>query len=147
MERLDDQPGWRPRRHASRNESGGLACSPRGARHSQGSVEKAEKYLFYRGVGNLPSPITATRTLDNDGLIIREEVPRHLGLRGHFQFAPCGSCMSAKMGLSHFVRWEAQLTGESGRELARSTVDFAAAQNRKTSQRRQDENRSGGPKR
>jgi hypothetical protein len=89
---------------------------------------EAEKYLFYRGVGNLASPLTVSRSHDNDSLVIREEIAPDLGLHapllirgmwlvhvredGSVAFRPLGA---------------AKLTGESGREIARTPVDFPAA--------------------
>lgn len=42
---------------------------------------EAEKYLFYRGVGNIRSPLYVTRNSSDDGLVIREQVDPSLGLR------------------------------------------------------------------
>jgi hypothetical protein len=86
---------------------------------------EAEKYLFYRGVGNLASPLTVSRSPESDSLVIREEIAPSLGLRlpllvramwlvhvrddGSVAFRPLGA---------------AKLTGETGREIARTPVDF-----------------------
>ena len=91
---------------------------------------EAEKYLFYRGVGNLPSPITVTRTLNNDGLVIREDVPAHLGLRGPLAIRAIWLVHVREDGSVAFRSLgSARLTGESGRELATSPVDFAGTVN------------------
>ncbi|MBS0265863.1 MAG: hypothetical protein JSS02_28285, partial [Planctomycetes bacterium] len=42
---------------------------------------ESEKYLFYRGVGNILSPVTVRRNATDDGLQIQEAVPPQLGLR------------------------------------------------------------------
>jgi hypothetical protein len=87
---------------------------------------EAEKYLFYRGVGNLPSPITVTRTLNNDGLIVREDVPAHLGLRGPLSIRAMWLVHVREDGSVAFRSLGgAPLTGESGHELAQTPVDFA----------------------
>jgi len=88
---------------------------------------EAEKYLFYRGVGNVASPITVTRTLENDGLIVREDVPWDLGLRGPLAIRAMWLVHVREDGSVAFRSLGgARLTGESGRELARTPVDFAA---------------------
>ena len=87
---------------------------------------EAEKYLFYRGVGNLPSPITVTRTLNNDGLSIREDVPAILGLRGPLAIRAMWLVHVREDGSFAFRSLGgARLTGESGRELSTVSVDFA----------------------
>jgi len=89
---------------------------------------EAEKYLFYRGVGNLPAPIVAMRTPENDGLMIREDVPAHLGLRGPLAIRAMWLVHVRDDGSAAFRSLGgARLTGESGRELARTPVDFASA--------------------
>jgi hypothetical protein len=85
----------------------------------------AEKYLFYRGVGNIPSPITVVRTSANDGLLIREDIPADLGLK-----AP----LSVRAFWLVHVRGDGQvayrslgstdLTGEPGRKLLVTALRF-----------------------
>jgi hypothetical protein len=101
---------------------------------------EAEKYLFYRGVGNLPSPISVTRTTDNDGLIVREDVPSHLGLRGPLAIRAMWLVHVRQDGSVAFRSLGgARLTGESGRELARSPVHF------RPNDESQDQQATSGP--
>src|SRR5262249_16923505 len=87
---------------------------------------EAEQYLFYRAVGNLPSPVMVTRGND-EGIIVRENLDPKLGLR-----APL---LVRAMWLVH-VREDssvafkslgsAKLAGQAGREIKRCPVDFSS---------------------
>lgn len=88
---------------------------------------EAEKYLFYRGVGNLPSPLTVSRTIDNDGIIIREDLNPELGLRAPLSIRALWLVHVRDNGSAAFrPLGPAKLTGEPGHELARAPVDFAS---------------------
>lgn len=93
---------------------------------------EAEKYLFYRGVGNLPSPLTVSRTTDNDGIVIREETAPHLGLPAPLSIPAMWLVHVREDGTTAFRRLgSVRLTGEQNRELARCAVDFSGdARNR-----------------
>jgi hypothetical protein len=87
---------------------------------------EAEKYLFYRGVGNLPSPLAVSRTIDNDGIIIREDLNPELGLRTPLLIRAMWLVHVREDGTVAFRSLGAgKLTGESGREVAHTRVDFA----------------------
>jgi len=87
---------------------------------------EAEKYLFYRGVGNLPAPLTVTRTEDNDGIVIREDLDRDLGLRAPLSIRALWVVHVREDGSVAFrPLGQVQLTGEAGRELSRTPVDFS----------------------
>src|SRR5262245_24747033 len=90
---------------------------------------EAEKYLFYRGVGNLPSPVTVTRAVENDRiLVVREDLNPELGLRAPLSIRAMwlvhvradGSVAFRSLG-------KAELTGRPGHAIAQVPVDFAAA--------------------
>ncbi len=86
---------------------------------------EAEKYLFYRGVGSLPSPITVARSAGNDSLIIREDVPANLGLRTPLSIRALWLVHVRGDGqVAYRSLGAAQLTGESGRELLRTRMGF-----------------------
>ena len=87
---------------------------------------EAEKYLFYRGVGNLDTPLTVSRSRDNDSLVIREEIPSSLGLRGPLLIRAMWLVHVREDGLvAYRPLGAAKLTGESGREITRTAVDFS----------------------
>jgi hypothetical protein len=87
---------------------------------------EAEKYLFYRGVGNLASPITVTRTAGNDGLIVREDVPPPLGLRAPLAIRALWLVHVRQDGqVAYRSLGSVQLTGDSGHELLRTPLAFA----------------------
>jgi hypothetical protein len=89
---------------------------------------EAEKYLFYRGVGVLPSPLTVSRTIGNDGIIIREDIDPEIGLRGPHLIRAMWLVHVREDGTVAFrALGTARLTGESGREVARCPVDFMGA--------------------
>jgi hypothetical protein len=89
---------------------------------------EAEKYLFYRGVGNLPSPLNVSRSEDNDALVIREDVNPDLGLRAPLSIRAMWLVHVREDGSVAFrTLGSVELTGASGRELARTSIDFAAA--------------------
>lgn len=87
---------------------------------------EAEKYLFYRGVGNLLAPLSVTRTTDDDGIVIREVLEPELGLRAPLSMRALWVVHVREDGSVAFrPLGPAKLTGESGRELARTSVNFA----------------------
>ncbi len=87
---------------------------------------EAEKYLFYRGVGNIPSPITVARTAGQDGLIIREDVPSGLGLAGPLAIRAFWLVHVRSDGqVAYRSLGAAPLTGASGRELLRTPLALA----------------------
>ncbi len=87
---------------------------------------EAEKYLFYRGVGNLQSPLTVSRTVNNDGIIIREDLDPELGIRGPHLIRAMWLVHVREDGTVAFrALGAAKLTGEPGREIARAPVDFS----------------------
>ena len=87
---------------------------------------EAEKYLFYRGVGNLPSPLTVSRTIDNDGIIIREDLHSELGLHTPLLIRAMWLVHVRDDGTVAFRSLGAgKLTGEAGHEVARTPVAFA----------------------
>jgi hypothetical protein len=89
---------------------------------------EAEKYLFYRGVGNLPSPLNVSRAADNDALVIREDVNPELGLRAPLSIRAMWLVHVRDDGSVAFrTLGGVELTGESGRVLAHTPIDFVAA--------------------
>ena len=89
---------------------------------------EAEKYLFYRGVGNLPSPITIARTETNDGIIIREDLDPDLGLRAPLLVRAMWLVHVRDDGAVAFSSLgAAKLSGQTGRELKRIPLDFGTA--------------------
>lgn len=89
---------------------------------------EAERYLFYRGVGNLPAPLTVTRNEKNDELIVREDVPAILGLRGQLPIRGLWLVHVRDDGLiAYRALGSTVLKGESGRELLRTPVSFERA--------------------
>lgn len=87
---------------------------------------EAEKYLFYRGVGNIPSPLTVAR--DSDGLVVREYVEPRLKI-------PAAQVLRA-LWLVHVLEdgtvayrplGSAKLTGELNHVLARIPLHFEQA--------------------
>jgi hypothetical protein len=88
--------------------------------------EEAEKYLFYRGVGNVRSLLTVTRTSDDDGLVIRENLNPELGLRAPLSIRAMWLVHVRDDGAAAFRRLgSVNLTGDAGRELARTPVSFS----------------------
>lgn len=89
---------------------------------------EAEKYLFYRGVGNLPSPLTVIRTADNDGIVVREHLHPELGLRAPLSIRGLWIVHVRDDGsVAYRPLGSAKLTGESGHELARTPVNFSGS--------------------
>jgi hypothetical protein len=94
---------------------------------------ESEKYLFYRGVGNLPSPITVARTAASDGLIVREDVPADLGLRAPLSIRALWLVHVQSDGqIAYRSLGAAALTGEVGRELLRTPLEIAGQRQRTT---------------
>ncbi|MBI3860918.1 MAG: hypothetical protein HY290_03390 [Planctomycetia bacterium] len=86
---------------------------------------EAEKYLFYRGVGNLPSPITVSRPSGSDELIIREDMPADLGLRAPLAIRALWLVNVRDDGqVAYRSLGAAGLTGARGRELMRTAAVF-----------------------
>jgi hypothetical protein len=89
---------------------------------------EAEKYLFYRGVGNLASPLTVSRSRDDKSLVIREEIAPSLGLHAPLLVRAMWLVHVREDGTVAFrPLGAAKLTGESGHEIARTPVDFPGA--------------------
>src|SRR5262245_35431049 len=107
-----------------------VGLAPRQVRAAtvRGPGGEAEKYLFYRGVGNLPSPLNVSRTAENDALVIREDVNPELGLRAPLSIRAMWLVHVREDGSVAFrTLGGVELMGESGRELARTPIDLVAA--------------------
>jgi hypothetical protein len=97
---------------------------------------ESEKYLFYRGVGNLSSPITVARSAGHDGLMIREDIPANLGLQAPLSIRALWLVHVRSDGqVAYRSLGAAALTGDSGRELLRTPLDFTGEQPKTKEQR------------
>jgi len=86
---------------------------------------ESEKYLFYRGVGNLPSPIVAARSLAGDSLVIREEIPAGLGLKEPLSIRAMWLVHVRRDGSVAFRPLGAgRMTGQAGQQLLTTPVNF-----------------------
>lgn len=88
---------------------------------------EAEKYLFYRGVGNLPAPLSVARTKENDALVIRENLDTDLQLHSPILVRAMW-LVHVRDGSDVAFRslGSAKLTGEIGREIKRTPVAFGS---------------------
>ncbi|MFN0051210.1 MAG: hypothetical protein ACKV0T_03410 [Planctomycetales bacterium] len=77
---------------------------------------EAEKYLFYRGVGNLRTPLTVVRKGSDNSLLIREHLDPALGVKGPVELRALWLVDVAEDGAVAFrTLGAARLTGEVDR--------------------------------
>jgi hypothetical protein len=89
---------------------------------------ESEKYLFYRGVGNLPSPLVAARSLAGNSLVIREELPPELSFKEPLSIRAMWLVHVRRDGSVAFRPLGAgRLTGQAGQQLLVSPVNFPPA--------------------
>ncbi|MSR60641.1 MAG: hypothetical protein EXS05_23880 [Planctomycetaceae bacterium] len=86
---------------------------------------EAEKYLFYRGVGNISSPVTVTRDSAGDGVVIRENVDSRLNLPAPLALSAMWLVHVRDDGtVAYSALGSAELTGQRDRVLARAALNF-----------------------
>lgn len=86
---------------------------------------EAEKYLFYRGVGNIPSPVSVTRDRERDGLVVRENGDSRPNLaRPQTLSAMWLVHVRDDTTVAYRALGSAELTGERDRVLARAALRF-----------------------
>src|SRR5262249_18010582 len=91
---------------------------------------EAEQYLFYRGVGNLPSPLTVARNKNDDGIVVRENLDAKLGLRAPLLIRAMWLVHVREDGSVAFKNLgSAKLAGQAGREVKRCLADFSVEPN------------------
>ena len=89
----------------------------------QNGFGEAERYLFYRGVGNIRSPITVSQTPDRDQLVVTEDLPTGLAKEGMLKIPAMWLVHVRGNGqVAYRALGGADLTGTPGRELMRESV-------------------------
>src|SRR5262249_24083679 len=92
---------------------------------------EAEQHLFYRGVGNLPSPLMVARSKNDDGIVVRENLDPKLGLRTPLLVRAMWLVHVREDGSIAFKDLgSAKLAGQAGREIKRCPADFSVQPSR-----------------